>query len=137
MDYLADAVGAALLEMYEKPLSWDGEKGAFYNFFSGVVFRKLNRMDKKAQKTADSYSNENPETGRAFNYAGPAAADNGMNLQALETTIDRVLTDREREILEFVIEGYSNTEISEAFSMTDGAVRKAISILRTKIKKAL
>jgi DNA-binding NarL/FixJ family response regulator len=50
-----------------------------------------------------------------------------------ETIIELKLTEREKEIIEFIVDGKSNKEIADSLNIASGTVRNMISIILKKL----
>ncbi|MBO6046658.1 MAG: response regulator transcription factor [Erysipelotrichaceae bacterium] len=80
-------------------------------------------------------------------YKGQYAFDSNISIKAIKVLLDFVcitfeedimtddntLTDQDREIIKYVIQGYSNKEIANVMFLSDGSVRNQISHILTKL----
>lgn len=66
--------------------------------------------------------------------AAPTAAPSGMGMGAAAATPERVLTDRELEILELIARGMSNAEAARALGLQPGTVRTHLEHIYAKLE---
>ncbi len=120
-----------------------GNLSGTYANTSGFIYASWNRMPNYAleyvveRNRASSRLKE--QTGTTFSLSSPAATSAGPGSSAMTAgamssqQIDAVLTPRQRDVFELIVQGMSNKEIARNLRLAEGTVKIHIKALFAKL----
>ena len=122
-------------------LDIDNAFGTYANTF-GLIYASWNKMPDYAleyvveREGASSRLKE--QTGAAFSLSPPAtAAGSGSSIMTAGASpsqqIDAVLTPRQRDVFELIVQGMSNKEIARNLQLAEGTIKIHIKALFAKL----
>jgi DNA-binding CsgD family transcriptional regulator len=120
-----------------------GNASGTYANTSGFIYASWNRMPDYALEYVverdQASSRLKEQTGTAFPLSPPAAAAAGPGSSAMTASaissqqIDAVLTPRQRDVFELIVQGMSNKEIARNLQLAEGTVKIHIKALFAKL----
>ncbi len=121
-----------------------GSASGMYGNASNFIYASWNKMPDYALEYVverDSSSHRKAPTGIDFQFSPPTnatatpAAVSPMTAGAIPSSqrVDAVLTPRQRDVFELIVQGMSNKEIARNLQLTEGTVKIHIKALFAKL----